>query len=283
MSEKTNELYILTQKAQKMEMINEEIALKIYLEIFESYTPKISKTYESTIRLLEKRQRLDEALKICDLAIELIRADEISGILDRFETTQTRLLRKIEETKPQEEAHVKKAYHFKPKHLIFPAVLILLVFLVLKFTTPFDQLDVNLEGKESLEGGGKVYTTTSSDPTKTYPITDEMKALATRELLKNLDASDAEIIVQEDTLGIAIIVKGGTSETRAKELCYLYLSALAGSASATYDDLSAPKENHLGGLYDHYDLVITIGTGTTEETFIAKGTKGKTAADIYWR
>lgn len=283
MSEKTNELYILTQKAQKMEMINEEIALKIYLEIFESYTPKISKTYESTIRLLEKRQRLDEALKICNTAIELIHADEISGILDRFETTQTRLLRKIEESKPQEEAHTKKSYHFKPKHLILPAVIIAMVFLVLKYTTPFDQLNVNLEGKESLDGGGNVYTTTTNDPTKVYPITDEMKALATRELLINLDATQAEIIVQEDTLGIAIIVTGGTSETRGKELCRLYLTALAGAAAATYDDLEAPKEDYLGGLYDHYELVITIGTGITEEEFIAKGTKGKTSKEIYWR
>lgn len=283
MSEKTNELYILTQKAQKMEMINEEIALKIYLEIFESYTPKISKTYESTIRLLEKRQRLDEALKICNHAIELIQADEISGILERFETTQTRLLRKIQESTPQETTEQKAHYTFKAKHLILPITLILLVFLVLRFTTPFDQLDVNLEGKESLEGGGKLYTTTSGDPTKTYPITDEMKALATRELLKNLDASDAQIIEQKDTIGIAIIVKGGTSEARAKELCYLYLSALAGSAAATYDDLDAPKDNYLGGLFTYYDLVITIGTGTTEEEFIAKGTKGKTAKEIYWR
>ena len=110
-----------------------------------------------------------------------------------------------------------------------------------------------------------------------------MKDLATRELLKNLDARDAEIIDQEDTLGIAIIVTGGTSETRAKELCLLYLNALAGSAAATYDDLDAPRDDYLGGLYAHYDLVITIGTGTTEEEFIAKGTKGKTAQSIFWR
>lgn len=287
MSEKTNELYILTQKAQKMEMINEEIALGIYLEIFEKYTPKISKTYESTIRLLEKRHRLTEALTICTQAIDLINADEVSGIVDRFETTKTRLERKLSEEGLMPSTSEKKKYKFKVRHLVFLLISILLIFAILRFATPYDELDVNLEGKESLDGGPAGFgTDTDSDedsPVMVYPITETMISVATDEIKKNIDVESAKIIPQGDTLGIAIIVKPGTSEERSKELGTLYIKSLAGTAAATYEDLKSPTDTTLGGLYEHYVTVISIGIGPKSEDFTAKGSTTKGSKSIYWR
>lgn len=283
MSERLNELYILTQKAQKMEMINEEIALKIYLEIFENYTPKISKTYESAIRLLEKRHRYSEALPICEKAIELINASEVSGIVDRFESTKERLIRKMKDEQPEPIASVKKKFKWRPKHLAIIIVIVGLFYLILRFTTPFDNLNVNLEGKESLEGGTNIFNETTEDSSKSYPITDEMIRLATRELLKHLDALDATIIPQGGTLGIAVIVAAGTSPDRAMELAEYYLKSLSGAAAAEYADLAGPNETSLGQLYDFYELVITVGTSTDEEDFISRGTKGRGAKSIFWR
>ena len=283
MSERMNELFTLTQKAQKMEMINEEIALGIYIEIFDNYTPKISKTYESAIRLLEKRQRYVEAESICSKAIELIKADEISGTLDKFETIKERLDRKIQESVPTDTKNPKKRFKITKNHLILLVFLLALAIALIKFTSPFDDLNVNLEGKDSLNGGEGIYHETTDSSDLKYPVTDAMIDTATNELKKNVDVSDASVIPQDDTLGIAIIIKPGTTEERAIELTELYLKALSGAASASYSDLKAPTKDSLGELYDYYELVITVGTSTKPEDFIAKGTKVRGASSIYWR
>lgn len=284
MSEKTNELYILTQKAQKMELINEEIALNIYLEIFENYTPKISKTYESAVRLLEKRNRCKEALDICNKAIELINAQEVSGIASRFESIRDRLERKLQESEPQEVTQEKKPFKIRPTHVVFMLVLILAIVLLFRFASPDRELDVNLEGKDSLEGGlSGVFVPTDETQTVEYPVTESMIQIATDELLKNIDATSGGIIPQNDTLGVAIIVAPGTDEERSKELAEIFLRALAGAASASYSDLKPPTETTLGELYNHYELVITVGVGTDEDEFTAKGSKLKTSKDLYWR
>ncbi|MDH8677103.1 hypothetical protein QE109_03025 [Fusibacter bizertensis] len=283
MSERMNELFTLTQKAQKMEMINEEIALGIYLDIFDNYTPKISKTYESAIRLLEKRQRYVEAEVICSKAIELIKADEISGTLDKFETIKERLDRKIMELSPADIKPQRKKFKLTKTHLILLVVILALIFMILKFTTPFDDLNVDLDGKESLNGGEGVYKVTTESSELTYPVTEAMIDIATSELKKNIDVSDASVIPQDNTLGIAIIIKPGTSQERAVELTEAYLKSLSGAAAAAYSDLKAPTKETLGELYDYYELVITVGTSTKPEDFIAKGTKVRGASSIYWR
>lgn len=283
MSERMNELYLLTQKAQKMETINEEIALKLYLEIFENYTPKISKTYESAIRLLEKRQRVSEALTICNKAIELMHADEVSGIVEKFETTKVRLEKKLKEMEPDSSQQKKVGFKLKKHHIFIGLAIAIIFYVLIRFTTPFDDLEVDLEGKDSLDNGSEVFRESTESPEKVYPITDEMIDLATRELVKNVEVKDATIIPQEDTLGVAIIVSGGTSVERAQELSEIYLKALAGTASATYDDLKSPTKDTLGELFDFYKLVITVGTSTKEEDYIAKGQKALGAQSIYWK
>lgn len=283
MSERMNELFTLTQKAQKMELINEEIALKLYIEIFENYTPKISKTYESAIRLLEKRHRYSEALSICERAIDLIKQQEVSGTVDRFEATQQRLLRKIKELEPEVTTPVKKAFKLKPQHMIVSLVILGVLFAIIRFATPYGDLDVNLEGKDSLEGGESLYKETTDKEEITFPITERMIEIATNELLKNNDAKAADVIPQDQTLGIAIIVTVGTDADRSKALAEIYLKALAGAAAAEYDALKAPSGDSLGALYDYYELVISVGTSTAVEDLIAKGTKVRAASAIYWR
>lgn len=282
MSERLNELYILTQKAQKMEMINEELALQMYLDIFANYTPKFSKTFESTIRLLEKRQRYEEALTICLQAIELLKADEISGVIGRFEDIKTRLERKMQENGFSAEPPKKKKA-FSIKYLAFILILIVVIFAIFSLASPYDDINVNLEGKESLSGGDAVFSETTESPQVEYPITSEMIDVATKTLLRNHDAVDANILPQDETLGVAVIVAPGTDASRAKELATLYMEALGGVASATYSDLSGPSDSSLGEIYDYYDLVISVGTGTAEEDILAKGTKSPTQSEIYWR
>ncbi len=283
MSEKTNELYMLTQKAQKMEMINEEVALKIYIDIFENYKPKISKTYESAIRLLEKRQRFTEALKICDQAIELINKDEVSGVVEKFETSKIRIERKIQEQEPGEIQSTKKKFVLKKQHVIFTIVLLALIYFLVRFTTPYGDLNVNLEGKGSLEGGEGIYKDSTEPQNEKYVITEDMIGIATRQIKKYIEVLDAGIIPQNGTLGIAIVVSAGTSADRGQALALSYLKSLSGAAAATYNDLSGPTKDSLGEIYDYYGLVITVGTGIEKETFIAEGTKNKGSKSVDWR
>jgi hypothetical protein len=178
---------------------------------------------------------------------------------------------------------VKKKFKWRPKHIIFLLVVVVLTVLILRFTTPFGNLDVNLEGKDSLEGGTNIFRETTEDVSKSYPITSEIIDLATRELLKHLDAIDAAVIPQGGTLGIAVIVAPGTSPERAKELAEYYLKALSGAAAAEYADISGPTDTSLGQIYNYYELVITVGTSTEKEDFISEGTKGRGANSIFWR
>ena len=283
MSERMNELFTLTQKAQKMEMINEEIALNLYLEIFEKFTPKISKTYDSAIRLLEKRHRFTEALQICTQAIELIKAAEISGTVDKFESIKTRLERKISELEPTQQEPNKKKFKLKWQHVLIGILVLVGFYLILRFTTPFGDLNVNLDGKESLGNGEGFEKESDEKPEKAFPITDEMIEYATNALLKNTEVRGADIIPQEDTLGIAIIVYGGTSDIRSKELAEQYLRDLSIIASVTYDDLKAPSKEELGELYDYYNLIISVGTSTSPEDAVSNGQMNKGASSIYWQ
>ena len=280
MSEKMNELFNLTQKAQKMEVINEEVALKIYLEIFDNYTPKISKTYESAIRLLEKRQRYSEALKICELAIKLIKEDQISGIIDKFETTQERLLKKMAAEAP--ELPEKKKFPIK----ILGIVLILCIALygIFLLSNPYDDLNVNLEGKENLPGAENGFSKdpNSDAPDKTFPITENMITVAVNESLKNHDVVDVAITPQDKTIGIGVLVAPGTDQSRSKILAEDILKSLSGAAAASYKELTPPSGDTFGDLYNYYELIISVGTGTKEDEIIAKGTKNMTSTEIYW-
>jgi tetratricopeptide (TPR) repeat protein len=280
MSEKMNELFNLTQKAQKMELINEEIALDIYIEIFENYTPKISKTYESAIRLLEKRGRFSEALAICERAIKLISEDQISGVIGKFETTRERLLKKMGPETPVVQPKKKP-----PLKLIIGLIFVVVVAIgICEFSKPYDDLDVNLEGKESLPGGSAAFSG-SDDPEADdpdYPVTESMIQIAVTETLKNHDAIDVVFTPQTGTIGIGILVSPGTDAKRCQALAEIALKALGGAAAATYKDLEGPTGDTLGSLYDYYELVISVGTGSNESEIIAKGTKNKTSTAIYW-
>lgn len=281
MSDRTNELYILTQKAQNMERINEEVALKIYLDIFADFTPKISKTYESTIRLLEKRQRNKEALEICQQAIELIKADEISGVLSKFEAIESRLTSKLNVSGELPQSNPRK---ISKQAVVIISIVVVFSLLLIFLNTPDRELDVNLEGKDSLEGGLPFVTPRDpEDVTIEYPITEAMIEVARESIRPFIDVTDSDIIPQNETLGFAIIVSPGTSEERAKEIATLLVRNLSGAASASYSDLRGPQDNHLGEIYDYYEIIISVGTSTAPEDLIARGTKNKGATQIYWR
>lgn len=284
-SEKLNELFILEQKAQKMEMINEEVALNIYMEIFENYTPKLSRTYESTIRLLEKRGKYDKALEICEKALRGIALNELSGAYSKFDAIKDRLTEKCQAHPAENATPSPKPKKINYKRIITLFAILSILVLIYIFQAPDKELYIDFEGKDSLEGGENFIKDPKDkeSPDKEYPITDAMIEVANNSLAIYNDVKDADIIPQEGTIGMAVIVSPGTTDTRAKEIAAMYIQALSGAAAASYSDLLPPKDDFLGSLYDYYEIIVVVGYSTAEKDTLAKGTKTKGAKKIFWR
>lgn len=105
----------LARKAKSMERINEDRALEMYLDIYENYTSKFSSTYESTIRLLEKKRKYEKALEVCNKTLQLIDDDVILATRPTFERKKGRLESKINSLKPIEKPAPEKFKFSFPK------------------------------------------------------------------------------------------------------------------------------------------------------------------------
>lgn len=278
MAEKMSEMLTLIQRAEKMEMVNEEISLGLYIELFKEYEPQVAKPFDSTIRMLEKRERLQEALDLCKRAIQLIKKDQMIAQLSKYEEVQQRIERKMLE-KGQIPTKEKK-----PSQVLTLIVLIgsvLLVFsVVFLFATPYGRLLVNLDGKEGLDG--EIVQKGGSDEYKKYPITQKMIDYATKNLKRESEVLDAHILVQSYTLGVGIITKTHLGEG-AKTLVKKYLDYLSKAAVVEYPELAAHTESELGEILGYYDLVISVGTGVTESSIYIKGTKNIGSRSIYYK
>lgn len=279
MSERINELLTLTARAQKMELVNEEIALSIYMEIFEKYTPKISRVYESAIRLLEKRDRLEEGYQICSQAIELIKEDEISGQLERFEDIARRLKRKMEEQGIVVEPPRKKS-PYKSILLIFGSIILMTA--VFLFATPQGRIIINLEEKNSIPVNQPNHDSTETTEQAQYPITAKMIKFAVKSIKREEEVVDANIFLDGETIGMGLITLGKNKE-QGKELINKFLTYLGAAAATEYDELQPPKDQYYGEIYNFYELVISVANGNTDSAIYLKGTKSTSGSSIYYR
>lgn len=91
---------------------------------------------------------------------------------------------------------------------------------------------------------------------------------------------DAHIEVKDDKIIIAIIANPAISEEYAKEVGENGARFLATMAITVNKELEGPTKDHLGDLYDFYDL--QIGVGTSPKDFIVQGAKAKSASKIRW-
>lgn len=278
MSEKMGEMLMLMQRAEKMEYANEEIAFNLYLELFEKYEPQVSKPYESAIRLLEKRERLQEALDIANRAIVLIQKNQMTAGVERFNELAERIEKKMREQgiKP-----VKHSNHSNLKSILIIIGVVLAMFVVTLFATPYGKIFINFDQKEGLnsDDGGIL---NRSDEYKNYPITQKMIDYAVNNSERNNEVVQTTIVVDRRTIGLGIVTKS-KNEKKGREIVKETLTYLAAAAKAEYQDLAPPSEENLGGIYLHYDLVISVGTGVSEKTFYLHGTMNGGGKRIYYK
>ena len=107
-------------------------------------------------------------------------------------------------------------------------------------------------------------------------ISEHAKKMAVDFITDDPLVKDAHIEVKDDKVTLAIVVNAAMNEERAKEvgdnLVRFLNSQVEGTKPATKD--------YLGGLWDHYDLHVGVGTGP--DHFIAQGAKVTTAKRITW-
>lgn len=85
-NEQLMEQFKLLRRAKKLEeMGNTDRALDLYLELHERYDPNTSDAYERPAILLERKKNYQQALEICEKAIQEIEADRMSGTKEKFQ------------------------------------------------------------------------------------------------------------------------------------------------------------------------------------------------------
>src|SRR5690606_7006958 len=112
-------------------------------------------------------------------------------------------------------------------------------------------------------------------------IPTEAQEMAISEIKKDTLVKDAAVVIEGDTINLAIVVNAATNEDYAKQLGENFARLLSTMTSIHSDvKLKSPTKDYLGELWDHYNLNIGVGTGP--DHFIVQGAKVKTAKKITW-
>ncbi|WP_232696115.1 hypothetical protein [Brevibacillus daliensis] len=124
-------------------------------------------------------------------------------------------------------------------------------------------------------------TSTSSKETST---TEKPKIAITDEAIKNTieyakkfnnNVRDAAVLVEGDKVTLAATVGFATSEEAAKEVGDGIIRLLASEV-----DGKGPTKDYYGELYDHYSLMVVVGTPDTKP--IVMGAKAKGSRFLVW-
>ncbi len=281
-----NEMLQLNEKAKKMDRLgNDDAALEHYLEILEHYHPNLYANFERPAIILEKKHRYKEAIEICQRALELIEEEKISGDYDKCQKRITKLMEKLspEELSQSTENHNGDKRKSTPIVIAVLFAVVVIAYLILNAQSQYDDvyLDMSeLEQESELEGS--IFEEENPEDEEDLPeITETMIDIAVKAATINLDVTQAHVAINGNTLGFAVFVLPGTSKSRSEELGEEMVKALGAAASATHLDILPPSPVSFGGLYIDYDVIVSVGTSTTD--IIAKGTKTTSAKKINWR
>lgn len=282
--EQMGEMHKLNEKAKQMDRLgNDDAALALYLEILENYLPNLYANFERPAIILEKKHRYQEALEICQKALELIEEEKISGDKEKCQQRITKLMDKV----TPEELPIPKKIKGKNKATPIIAAVIFAVgviaYLIFNTQSQYEEVYVDmseLERENELEGS--MFREETPEEEKELPeITQTMINFAVKTTTINIDVTQANVIVNGNTLGFAIFVSPGTSKLRSEAVGEAMVKALGSAASVANLDILPPSPVSLGGLYKDYDVIVSVGTSTTD--IIAKGTKTTSAKKINWR
>jgi hypothetical protein len=113
------------------------------------------------------------------------------------------------------------------------------------------------------------------------PVISDTTIDLTDNMLMGYDlVRDVYIGVEDGEVVVSIVVNPAITDEYAKEIGDSAARFLASMAVSSNENLKSPSKDHLGDLYDYYDLSIIIGSGP--ENVIVQGYKAKKANRILW-
>lgn len=137
--------------------------------------------------------------------------------------------------------------------------------------------DIQLESTdESLEGGENIFQDDEDKPI----ISQQNIQDAIEIILIEVEVTNANILVNDNTVAFAIELYPGTDKEDAIKIAEKFVEALAHRV-ADDQNIKAPHFNSLGELYDYYNVLISAGVDA--ENIIAKGSKSISDKFINWR
>lgn len=288
--QKLQELYKLHERAKRMERLgNDDEALRIYLEIQEDYFANTSDLYERPAVILERKHRFDEAIALCEKAIQLVEEDKITGTVEQFQKRIDKIKKRIGDTS-ENTGSEKSAFklNLNPKNWKFIdwlkalGIFIIiggLLYMMLPKASQYEDLYIDMsemERESELEGSPFA----EAEPSE-YVITETMIETAIVEITQNTEVVNASVSVTEDSIGFGMITVQGTSKDKMENLAVAFVKSLSRAAASEYDDLSGPNALAFGELYEHYDIIIAVGD--SPDNILSKGTKNKSTNLINWR
>lgn len=259
------EMFKLVEKAKTMERIgNENKALEIYLDVHKNYTPNTSDAYERPAVILERKKRYDEALKICEKAIELINDNKLGGTVTKFEKRIEKLKGKMATEMPakKEKSKTKLSFKFNFKNIAIIIAIFSVIggglFLAFPKESPYQNLYIDMSDFDKvteLEGSMFIDEEGNKLPEITVPMIEYTRNIVNL----NGDVKNSLIIIQSGTIGFGVLLDESVTKKRASEITDEFVKTLSKTASNYHKDLSNPGFTGYGGLYEHYDIIVSLG------------------------
>jgi len=88
------------------------------------------------------------------------------------------------------------------------------------------------------------------------------------------------VTIKDRTISLAVVTSPLVSKNYAKDVGESFVRLFGSFTAVTDSKLEAPTNDSYGGIYEYYDLLICVGTGT--DNIIVSGAKVTGAKHISW-
>lgn len=111
-------------------------------------------------------------------------------------------------------------------------------------------------------------------------ISQEAIQMAIDQIVQSEYVKDAAVTIKDKTISLAVITSPLVSENYAKDVGESFVRLFGSFTAVTDSELEAPTNDSYGGIYEYYNLLIYVGTGT--DNIIVSGAKVTGARHISW-
>lgn len=111
-------------------------------------------------------------------------------------------------------------------------------------------------------------------------ISQEAIQMAIDQIVQFEYVKDAAVTIKDKTISLAVVTSPMVSKNYAKDVGESFVRLFGTFTAVADSELEAPTNDGYGGIYEYYDLLICVGTGT--DNIIVSGAKVTGARRISW-